>query len=100
MIAREMGLQMTAPTLKTPFGITTSSAPLVNGITIYDEHPTPMPFDTNEPPKEDNGTHGGVNKNAANLRQVQQFLLQNQVVDECKVANAPAPCDCATGACD
>jgi hypothetical protein len=99
MIAREMGLQMTAPTVKTPWGITTTTAPLVNGITIYDEHRMPLPADTNEPPTEDNGTHSGVNKNPANLRQVQQFLLQNQVVDECKLANAPAPCDCATGAC-
>lgn len=100
MIAREMGLEMTAPTVRTPWGITTSTAPLVNGITLYDEHPSPMPFDTNVPPKEDNGTHSGVNRNPANLRQVQQFLLGDVVVDECKLANAPAPCDCATGACD
>jgi hypothetical protein len=100
MVARTMGLQMTAPTVKTPWGITTTTAPLANGITIYDEKPTPMPGDTNVPPKEDNGTHSGVNKNPANLRQVQQFLLQNVVVDECKLASAPAPCDCTTGACD
>jgi len=100
MIAREMGLQMTAPTVKTPWGITTTTAPLVNGITLYDEHPTPMPFDTNIPPKEDNGTHSGVNRNPANMRQVQKFLLQDIVVDECKLAGAPVPCDCATGACD
>ena len=100
MVAREMGLQMTAPTVKTPWGITTSEAPLANGITIYDEKPSPMPADTNVPPKEDNGTHSGVNKNPANLRQVQRFLLEDVVVDECKLAGAPAPCDCTTGACD
>jgi len=59
-----------------------------------------MPFDTNIPPKEDNGTHSGVNRNPANMRQVQKFLLQDIVVDECKLAGAPVPCDCATGACD
>jgi hypothetical protein len=100
MVAREMGLSMTAPTVKTPWGIPTSTAALTNGITLYDEKPTPMPLDTNVPPKEDNGTHSGVNRNPANLRQVEQFLLQDLVVDECKLANAPAPCDCSTGACD
>jgi len=32
--------------------------------------------------------------------QVQQFLLQDNVIGECKLANAPAPCDCSTGACE
>ena len=59
-----------------------------------------MPLDTNVPPKDDNGTHSGVNRNPANLRQVQQFLLQDNVIGECKLSNAPAPCDCSTGACD
>ena len=100
MIAREMSLTMTAPTVKQAWGIPTSTTALVNGITLYDEKPTPMPLDTNEPPKEDNGTHSGVNRNPANLRQVQQFLLQDTVIDECKLASAPAPCDCSTGACE
>ena len=100
MVLREMQLQMTAPTVKTPWGVTTTEAPLVNGVTIYDEHRTPAPFDTNQPPSDDNGTHSGVNKNPANLRQVEQFLLQNQVVDECALSGNPAPCDCKTGACN
>jgi hypothetical protein len=100
MVAREMELEMTGPTVKTPWRIPISTGPLVNGITLYDEHPTPMPLDTNEPPKEDNGTHSGVNRNPANLRQVEQFLLQDQVIGQCKLSNAPAPCDCSTGACD
>jgi len=100
MIAREMGLSMTAPSVRPAWGLPLVEGTQANGITLYDEHPSPMPADTNVPPKDDNGTHSGVNRNPANLRQVEQFLLQDVVVDECKVANAPAPCDCATGACD
>ena len=50
----------------------------------YDEHPTPLPSDTNIPPAEDNGTHSGVNRNPSALRQVEQFLLPPSTgVDEC-----------------
>jgi hypothetical protein len=60
-----------------------------------------MPFDSNIPPIEDNGTHSGINKKPAPMRQVEQFLISSlQVVDECKVNNEAAPCDCATGACN
>ncbi|MBA3821242.1 MAG: hypothetical protein H0X17_20325 [Deltaproteobacteria bacterium] len=100
MVAREMGMPMLSPTVKPAWGLPLAAGPLGNGVTLYDEHPTPLPLDTNVPPGEDNGTHSGVNRNPAALRQVEQFLLQNVVVDECKLDGAPAPCDCATGACD
>lgn len=100
MVAREMGIQVLAPSVKSPWGLTPVNGPLQNGVTIYDEHPSPMPPDTNVPPASDNGTHSGVNRNPAALRQVESFLLQNTVVDECKLADAAAPCDCATGACE
>jgi hypothetical protein len=100
MVAREMDLSMTAPTVRTAWGIPTTTAPMASGITLSDEKPTPMPADSNIPPKDDNGTHSGVNKNPANLRQVEKFLLQGVVVDECKLGSATAPCDCTTGACD
>jgi hypothetical protein len=100
MMAREMGVPMIGPSVKAPWGLEPVSGPLVNGLTLYNDHPTPLPFDTNIPPIEDNGTHSGINKKPAALRQVEQFLLQNQAVDECKVGATIAPCDCATGACD
>ncbi|MDQ3365801.1 MAG: hypothetical protein M3680_10280 [Myxococcota bacterium] len=37
---------------------------------FYDEHPEPLPLATNVPPVRDNGTHPGVNRNPAALRQV------------------------------
>ncbi len=100
MVAREMGIQVIGPSVKSPWGLTPVPGPLENGVTIYDEHPTPMPLDTNIPPVSDNGTHSGINKKPAPLRQVESFLLQNTVIDECKVNSIAAPCDCATGACD
>jgi hypothetical protein len=100
MVAREMGIQVIAPSVKSPWNLTPVPGPLDNGVTIFDEHPTPLPLDTNIPPINDNGTHSGINKRPAALRQVEQFLLQNQVVDECKLGGDVAPCDCDTGACD
>ncbi len=99
MVARTLGLDLLGPTVKPVWGMPAKQGPLVNAITVYDEHPTPMPSDLNEPPKEDNGTHSGVNRNPSALRQVEAFLLQDQIIQTCGGAT-PAPCDCATGACD
>ena len=101
IIAREMGIKLLGPAVKEPWHMPPNAGPLQSGITVYNAHPTPLPPDTNQPPSADNGTHSGINKKPPALRQVEQFLLQNQVVDECKVNGQPAPCDCAVaGACD
>ena len=99
MIARTLGLDLLGPAVKDVWGMPAKSGPLVNAITVYDEHPSPMPSDLNEPPSKDNGTHSGVNRNPSALRQVEAFLLQDQIIQTCGGAT-PAPCDCATGACD
>lgn len=101
LVAREMGLPMVSPSVKAPWGLTPIAGPMDSGVTIYDDHPTPMPFDSNIPPIEDNGTHSGINKKPAPMRQVQQFLIgSKKVVDECKVGGVEVACDCATGACN
>ncbi|MGN6104612.1 MAG: alpha/beta hydrolase family protein, partial [Kofleriaceae bacterium] len=100
MVAREMEIPLLGPTVKTPWGMTVASGPVENGITVYDEKRMPLPYDTNVPPAEDNGTHSGINKKPAPMRQVQKFLLQNTVSQECKLGGQPAPCDCTTGACN
>lgn len=101
VIAREMGISVIGPSVKEPWHLPPVTTPLTSGVTIYNAHPTPLPPETNQPPSEDNGTHSGINKKPPALRQVYQFLLQNQVVDECKVGGTPVPCDCAVaGACD
>lgn len=101
VIAREMGIKLLGPAVKEPWHLPPTPGPLTSGITIYNAHPTPLPPDTNQPPSEDNGTHSGINKKPPALRQVEKFLFENQVVDECKVNDQPVPCDCAVaGACD
>jgi hypothetical protein len=64
--------------------------------------PTPLPPDTNEPPAKDNGTHAGINRKPAAFCMVQSFLLppDRKAALGCVLGNSPAPCDCATGACD
>jgi hypothetical protein len=101
MIAREMGIPLLGPTVKTPFGMTPTAGALANGITVYDEKRTPQPYDTNQPQK-DNGTHSGINRVPAVMRQVEKFLLPPSPVatNECRLGDVPAPCDCTTEACD
>jgi hypothetical protein len=99
MVAREMGIDLLGPSVKTVWNLPAKPGPVQNGIVVYDEHPTPMPSDLNIPPAKDNGTHSGVNRNPSALRQVEAFLLQDQIIQTCGGAT-PAACDCATGACD
>jgi hypothetical protein len=102
LVAREMGMPMIGPSAKTAWGLAPATGPLDNGVVVFNDHPTPLPPDTNEPPEKDNGTHSGINRKAAALRMVQSFLLPppQKAVDGCVLASAAAPCDCATGACD
>jgi hypothetical protein len=99
MVAREMGIDLIGPAVKPVWRMEPKPGPLVNGIVNYDEHPSPLPSDLNIPPSKDNGTHSGVNRNPSALRQVQAFLLGDQIVQTCG-GTTPAACDCATGACD
>jgi hypothetical protein len=100
MTVRTMGIQVVGPSLYLPHGMSESAEPLSSGFTIYDEHPEPLPPETNVPPAEDNGTHGGVNERAAVLRQIQRFFFEGDIVNTCELEGVAVPCDCATGACD
>jgi hypothetical protein len=102
MVARTMGIDMIGPSAKAPWGLTLKTGPQDNGIVVFNDHPAPLPPETNEPPVKDNGTHSGINRKAAALRMVQSFLLppDRKAVDGCTLASGPAACDCATGACD
>jgi hypothetical protein len=99
MVAREMSLGVTGPSVKQPWGLTVVDTPLTSGLTIVDEHRDPAPSNFNIP-EDDNGTHSGCNRRAALLREAQNFLLQDTIQNECRIGAAPAPCDCSTGACD
>jgi hypothetical protein len=102
MVARTMGIDVLGPSVRAPWGLTVKPGALDNGIVVFDDHPAPLPPETNEPPREDNGTHSGINSKPAALRMVQSFLLPpvRKAVSGCALAGNPAPCDCATGACD
>ena len=100
MIAREMGMDLLSPEVKPVWRMPGKVGPLANGVVNYNEHPMPLPPDTNVPPSADNGTHSGVNRNQSALRQVFEFLLQQQQVVQTCGGTTPAPCDCSTGACD
>lgn len=100
MTARTMGIDVVGPSLYVPHGMQESTGPLTSGLTIYDEHPEPLPPATNVPPEDDNGTHGGINERPAVLRQIQRFFYEGELVSTCLLDGAPVPCDCATGACD
>ena len=99
MVVRTMGLGLTGPSVREPFGIEMVSEPMDSGFTIYDEH-VPATPSTNEPPLDDNGTHAGVNDRPALLRQVVDFLRQGQVVNQCMDGDQPSVCDCAAGMCE
>jgi len=102
LTARTMGIGMIGPSVVAPWGLAPTPGAFASGIVVFDDHPTPLPPDSNEPPARDNGTHSGINRKPAALRMVQRFLLppDRQAVDGCALAGSPAPCDCATGACD
>ena len=102
-VAREMGITLLSPNVKDVWGMTTEPGPMTNGINVFNDHPTPLPGDFNIPPAVDNGTHSGINRKAAALREVEAFILKDQVaVQTCFASDGvtPAACDCATGACD
>jgi hypothetical protein len=103
MILRTMGMKILAPSVKMPWHIDVVDGPLQNAAVVYDEHPTPLPPDTNNPPAEDNGTHSGVNRNPSALRMVEDFLLHDQIVPECKSGQDVVSCNCnpdGGGVCD
>ena len=100
LVARTMGIPVLAPSVKSPWQLPPMPGPMASAVNVFDDHPMPLPPDTNVPPAKDNGTHSGINRKPAALRLVQSFLLQDTIVPECLLGGSAAPCDCATGACD
>jgi hypothetical protein len=101
MVARTMGIAMIGPSVRAPWGLSITPGPVDSGIVAFDDHPAPLPPESNLPPARDNGTHAGINRKAAALRMMESFLLPpRKATDGCALGDAAAPCDCATGACD
>jgi hypothetical protein len=100
MVARTMGIDLTGPSLRAPYGLIERTVPVPSGLTIYDERPEPLPPENNVPPAQDNGTHSGINQRAAVVEQIRHFLLEGEVIHTCQRDGEAAVCDCSTGACD
>jgi len=103
MVARTMGIGLIGPAVKSVWGLKENFGPQTDGINVFNDHPTPLPSDLNIPPGQDNGTHGGINRKPAALREVSAFILGDQVAAQTCFASdhvTPVACDCATGACD
>ncbi|CAN5567559.1 hypothetical protein BH11MYX1_BH11MYX1_40710 [soil metagenome] len=104
MVARTMGIGLIGPAVKSVWGLRENFGPQSSGINVFDDHPTPLPSELNIPPGMDNGTHAGINRKPAALREVSTFILGDQVAAQTCVSAAdhvtPVPCDCATGACN
>jgi hypothetical protein len=93
-MARETGLTMLSPSVNMPYGMTPMAGPLDNGLVTFNDHPTPLPPTTNVPPAKDNGTHAGINRKPAAIRFAQNYLFQQQMVDECLDGGTAVACDC------
>ena len=104
LIARTMAIPMLGPTVKPAWGVDVATGAQPNGIVVFNDHPAPLPPETNVPPADDNGTHAGINRKPVALRMVEDFLLgPRHAANGCALPASPdvaAPCDCATGACD
>ena len=94
--ARTLGVPVLAPAVFLPYGMTQAEGPLDSSLVIWDEHPEPMPFETNELNWRNNDTHDSVRNRDRVREQVRLFMQTGAVVHTC----GDGPCDCTTGACD
>lgn len=104
-LARTIGLDVVMPSVKQPYGFSEAAPGAPSGFAVYDEVPDPLgdfevPSEFNLPPAGDNGTHANVHERPAVLRQIQDFLYNAQVTNQCHDGKAAAPCTCMTGFCE
>ncbi len=103
-LARTIGLDIVMPTVKQPYGFTAATGGSLSAFAVYDEVPDPLgdfevPSEFNLPPAGDNGTHANVHERPAVLRQIENFLYNGVVSNECHDGKVAAPCACMTGYC-
>jgi hypothetical protein len=93
--ARTIGLPLLGPAVAPVYGLTETPGPLPSALVVWDEHPTPLPPDTNLLNGDDNTTHDTLRKRDAVVALMKHFFETGEVANTC----AGGPCDCATGAC-
>jgi len=92
--ARSIGLPLLSPSVKAPYGLVATPGPLASAFVIMDEHPTPLPPDTNAEFADDNVAHENLRRRRATLQQIQTFFDTGEIRNFCTGA-----CDCAAGNC-
>ena len=93
--ARSLGLTLLTPSVVVPFGFDAMKAAAADrAYVIVDEHPTPLPPETNEVFAFDNPAHENPRRREAVQQMMQEFWANGVVHNTCAGA-----CDCAAGKC-
>lgn len=93
--ARSLGLTLITPATQTPFGFEQQQAATSDrAFVIIDEHPTPLPPETNETFSFDNVAHENPRRREAIQQMMRDFWTSGSVTNTCTGA-----CDCAAGNC-
>jgi hypothetical protein len=92
--ARSIGLPLLTPSVQAPFAMTGMDGPLENALVIMDEHPDPLPPETNALFGYDNEAHENQRRRAATIDQIDHFYSTGEITNYCV-----GPCDCAAGNC-
>ncbi len=100
MMGRTLGIPVTGPSVRVPYGMSETFEVGGSAFTVFDEHPSPMPSPFNLAPSDDNGTHAGVHNRNAVISMLRVFFETGVIEHACALDGAKAPCDCATSACD
>ena len=95
MWARTMNVPVMMPSPYVPFGLQTASAPVPNGLVIYDFGLGSTIPHGNEPPPE-NSVHGSIRNKGATTAMMKRFYETGEIVQMC---TAPKGCDCTAGGC-
>lgn len=95
MQARTMNIPVMMPSPYVPFGLTTSTTPVPNGLVIYDFGlGSTIPHGNEAPP--DNAVHGSIRNKQATTDMMKRFYETGEIVQMC---TAPRGCDCPAGGC-
>jgi hypothetical protein len=94
-MARTMALPTITPSPYVPYGLTATSAPVPNGVVIYDFGLGSTIPSTNEAPP-NNDVHGSLRTKQATTDMMRHFYQTGEIVQMC---TAPTGCDCTVGGC-
>ncbi len=87
-VLRTMDIPMLSPAARSPFGIRAVTDAQDSAVSVWDQHPTPLPPGTNAPAMS-NSTHGGARDIPALKEQIRRFLTPTGRVEQ----TCAGPCD-------